>query len=436
MDEIGKISYDGIKYDFSKDAGFLADRMNPKSKDEEFLRRKQLNPATPKQTLAEIGTNAYDGLKYDDSNDAGFLADRVNPLSKDEKFKKRQQLNPIEKKKTVKEIGKNKYAGTKYDDSNDAGFLADRVNPLSKDEKFQKRKELNPATPKQTVSEIGKISYDAIKYDDDSNDTGFLEERIHTLSIEERFERKKALHPVDKKETVAEIGKVKNFKDPEWKLEDVVDENAFLSDNGYYQSRTAKVTNPDGRASIKLGPQDIGTVKGFEQPEWSDQVSAELKESEKNGLFAERVKKENKNYQELSKGIRKQGAIETGKIKDFDAIDYKLTDDDLMGGFLKERNWYDSSLVHEEFDQGISHLVKTLPSYKLNNIGVLPIGFQSKIVWLQKLRDIIEKESKSKSADTDDAKMRVTQLHNLNAMLVALQKNDKEDKKKKTTGKN
>merc|ERR1712228_347878 len=253
---------------------------------------------------------------------------------------------------------------------------------------------------------------------------GFLEERVHTLSINERFEKKKAMNPVNKKETVAEIGNNKNFKSPDWKLEDVVDENAFLSDTAYYQSRTAKVTNPNGRVSTKLGPTDIGKVKGFEKPEWSDQVSADLKESAKNGLFAERVKKENKDYQELSKGIHKQGAIEVGKIKDFDAIDYKLTNDDLMGCFLKERSWYDSSQVNDQFDQGISHLLKTLPSHKLDNIGVLPSGFQSKIVWLQKLRAIIEKESKSKSVDTDDKKLRMTQLHNLNAMLIALQKND------------
>merc|ERR1711920_764166 len=103
LDEIGKNSqFKGTKYDDSNDAGFLADRINPKSKDEEFLKRQQLNPATPKQTMSQIGKNAYDGLKYDDSNDAGFLADRINPLSKDERFKQRQQLNPIEKNQTIK----------------------------------------------------------------------------------------------------------------------------------------------------------------------------------------------------------------------------------------------------------------------------------------------------------------------------------------------
>eukprot|EP01084_Bolivina_argentea_P018585 34561_1 len=99
------------------------------------------NPAPKNATMNEIGKNKYSGTKYDDSNDAGFLADRINPLSKDAKFQKRKQLNPAKTKEKVSEIGTIKgYKGTKYDDSNDAGFLADRVNPLSRDSKFQKKK--------------------------------------------------------------------------------------------------------------------------------------------------------------------------------------------------------------------------------------------------------------------------------------------------------
>merc|ERR1712176_1278114 len=85
---------------------------------------------------------------------------------------------------------------------------------------------------------------------------------------------------------------------------------------------------------------------------------------------------------------------DTGKAKNFDAIDYELDEKDLVGGFLEERSWYESSRVDSAADEGISKLLKTLPAHKLVIMDAVPLptGIHTKIVWLRKLRDIIEDE--------------------------------------------
>ena len=127
-------------------------------------RKQKLRKAGPR----DIGKIKYHGTKYDDSKDKAFLEDSIHKAAKTENFRKRKQNNPAPKKAKVSEIGTvHNFKGIKYDDSNDPGFLADRINPLSKDEKFQKRKELHPPTPKQTVSEIGTVhNFKGMKYDD------------------------------------------------------------------------------------------------------------------------------------------------------------------------------------------------------------------------------------------------------------------------------
>eukprot|EP00486_Rosalina_sp_Unknown_P005223 CAMPEP_0201570090 /NCGR_PEP_ID=MMETSP0190_2-20130828/12180_1 /ASSEMBLY_ACC=CAM_ASM_000263 /TAXON_ID=37353 /ORGANISM="Rosalina sp." /LENGTH=810 /DNA_ID=CAMNT_0047993245 /DNA_START=21 /DNA_END=2450 /DNA_ORIENTATION=+ len=399
-----KIKYHGTKYDDSKDKAFLQDSIHNSAKTENFQKRKKKNPAPKKETVSEIGkVTDFKGIKYDDSNDAGFLADRINPLSRDSKFQKRKENNPLRKKETVSEIGTvDGYKGTKYDDSNDKGFLADRMNPLSKDERFQKRKEANPLKKKETVKEIGHVSgFKGTKYDD-SNDKGFLEDSVHPLSKDERFLKRKEQNPVKHKEGVLEIGKADDFKGPDWKLEDVVSKDAFLSQDGYYRQRTEMITNKDGTVQQKLGPQDIGRVHGYKKPEWSEQVEQELQSST---FLQDKIKKEDKDYEELAKLGHKAGAVEVGKIKDFDAIDYELTEEDLHGNFLAERSWYDSSQVTEQFDEGISHILKSIPAHKLrvmDNVP-LPTGYSTKIEWLKRLRDCVETELKdAKTRDNDD----------------------------------
>merc|ERR1712154_732450 len=134
------------------DAGLLADRIHPLSKDQKFQNKKEEHPNTPKQSVSETEKIKYDGVKCDDSKDSGFLADRIDPLSKDERFQSRKEQNPLKKKEIMEENGDNeKYDGVKDDDSKDSGFLADRIHPLFKDEQFQSQKEQNPLKKKETI---------------------------------------------------------------------------------------------------------------------------------------------------------------------------------------------------------------------------------------------------------------------------------------------
>ena len=265
------------------------------------------------------------------------------------------------------------------------------MNPLSKERDFRNEKKKS-VEEKETVKEIGKIGYKGTKYDD-SNDKVFLEDSVHPLSKDERFLQRKEKNPVQHKEGVAEIGKADGYKGPGWKLEDVVSGDAFLSDDGYYRHRSEMITNKDGTVQQKLGPQEIGRVHGYKRPEWSEQVEQEMKES---SFLQDRIKKEDKDYEELAKLGHKAGAVEVGKIKGFDAIDYELTEEDLHGNFLKERSWYDSSQVNEQFDEGISMILKSVPAHKLRVMDdvPLPTGYSTKIEWLKRIRDIVESELK------------------------------------------
>eukprot|EP00484_Ammonia_sp_Unknown_P025758 CAMPEP_0197034562 /NCGR_PEP_ID=MMETSP1384-20130603/12637_1 /TAXON_ID=29189 /ORGANISM="Ammonia sp." /LENGTH=826 /DNA_ID=CAMNT_0042464507 /DNA_START=21 /DNA_END=2501 /DNA_ORIENTATION=+ len=471
--DVGTIKYSGTKYDESKDKAFLEDTIHPLSKDEKFQKRKEKTGPIKKETVQEIGKiKGYNGLKYDDSNDAAFLDDRVHTLSNDERFQKRKEKTGPIKKETMQEIGKvHGFQGIAYDDSNDAAFLDDRVHTLSKDERFQKRKEKTGPIKKETVQEIGKVQgFQGISYDD-SNDAAFLDDRVHTLSKDERFQKRKEQNPLAKKKTVQEIGKVRGYDGIEY--DDSADRDAFLSDDAYYRYRSQMITDKDGKVSVKLGPTEIGKAQGFQKPEWSEQVEQELNEHK---MFEERVRKEDKDYSELAKQSRKVGAVETGKIHGFDAIDYELTKDDLEG-FLAERHWYESSQVSEQFDEGISGLLKSLPAYKLRIMDdvPLPTGYATKITWLKKLRDLIEDELKTeqlreaeqnaqndgdgggRGGDADEqpeqkeqhdkekddpratTKMRKEQLDQLNALLTELEdkgKKSKDKEKTKDNGKN
>ena len=72
----------------------------------QIQRDKQMRTQSRKLGPRDIGTNkGYKGSKYDDSKDAAFLADKVNPQAKTENFvKRKQKVGPIHKQ-SAQEIG-------------------------------------------------------------------------------------------------------------------------------------------------------------------------------------------------------------------------------------------------------------------------------------------------------------------------------------------
>ena len=63
------------------------------------------------------------------------------------------------------------------------------------------------------------------------------------------------------------------------------------------QFNKRKQLNP---VEVKIGATETGKMPGFQKPKWSDRVSMELKLDYERGLFQEKVKKEDKDYQVMS----------------------------------------------------------------------------------------------------------------------------------------
>ena len=271
------------------------------------------------------------------------------------------------------------------------GFLEERLGALADDARFQERKANAPVEKGATVSEIGKVygfsnpDWDPSEYVDQSG-TGFLEERMNPLSLDSRFQKRKALNPVDKKLTVEEMGRVHGFRQPQW--DNMDDSNRpFLDDSVNYRQPSS---DNQGPAKKKLGPSEIGTIS-YARPKWSAEVDAE-RNNNAVGLFEEHIRANDTNYrQEIHKIGHKIGAQETGTIK-YDAIDY--TEQDTTGNFLTDRPWYESTAVSHELDDGLSWLLASLPRHRLQVFDKqeLPSGYHSKIEFLKKLKAVIEED--------------------------------------------
>ena len=341
----------GINHDFQspgyqialENGDFLSDRIHPYANDEEFQRRKLLSPVSSNETLEQIGDNKhYKGISYSltkNETEGTFLDDSVHPLSSEDSFQKRKMKNPLDPKETVEQIGDNlHYDGIKHSIQISPGFLNEAVHPLSSAQRFEQRKLENPILSNETVEEIGdnqhykEISYQLRHSDLKGGD--FLKDRINAHAKEHAFKQRKMENPVNKKETVQQIGHNESYQGAEWKLEDVTDDEVFLDESGYYKARTKMITDVDGVVEPKLGPVDIG------------------------------------------------------KVEHYVSVSYDLSESERLGSFLNERAWYDSSKIS---DKSLSWLLKNLPAHKLRIMDqqILPTGAKTKVLWLKKLRDLV-----------------------------------------------
>lgn len=264
--------------------------------------------------------------------------------------------------------------------SSSGDFLDERMCMLANDSRFQERKRQMPVVKNETVQEIGKVhGFREPDWEPEFDDgSGFLTEKLSALSSDDRFQQRKEANPVAHKQTVSEMGTVFGFRDPKWHL-----------GNSNVESEEIPVAK-------KLGPTEIGRIK-YSDPEWS----AEIESKQNNDtLFEERIhinkhQIENVNYykDEIEKIGSKVGAQETGRIA-YDAIQFIADDNDAE--FLAPRRWYDSSVIHPEFANGLSWLLSSLPKYKIRLLEKqpLPTGYASKIAFLMKLKILVEEDMK------------------------------------------
>ena len=182
-----------------------------------------------KPGLNEIGTNkGYKGTKYNADNDGEFLQENVSILASDKKFQQRKDMvGPIHKQ-GAQEIGTvHGFKGTKYNADNDGEFLQENVHSLAKDTKFQQRKQQVGPIHKASLNEIGtNKGYKGTKYNAD-DDPGFLQENVSILSTDKKFQQRKDMVGPIHKQGAQEIGTVHGFKGTQYDGDDGGD---FLSE--------------------------------------------------------------------------------------------------------------------------------------------------------------------------------------------------------------
>jgi len=138
--------------------------------------------------------------------------------------------------------------------------------------------------------------------------------------------------------------------------------------------------------------EQIGNVKHFHKPEWSLSeltIGSDFLDDRISPLSKEERFQKRKEQNPISKNETVQ---QIGQNDGYKAIDYDL-DENNGGGFLDEHYWYAASAVSDGND-GMSRLLKSLPAQKLQIIDEMPLptGYKTKIVWLSRVRDIIEEE--------------------------------------------
>ena len=171
------------------------------------------------------------------------------------------------------EFKKSSYKGTasKYLETS-FGFLDDKINTKTSSREFERRKQLNPIQKGQTVSQIGTVKGFKAQWSLRNMDLGndFLEDNVSSQASQQAFERRKQLVGPIKNATVAEIGSNKHYEQISVDLDELIDHSDFLNDSVNTAAsqeafeRRKKAVGPIKKATVA----EIGTVKGF-KAEWS-----------------------------------------------------------------------------------------------------------------------------------------------------------------------
>eukprot|EP01083_Nonionella_stella_P088556 246879_1 len=188
------------------------------------------------------------------------------------------------------------------------------------------------------------------RYDNDNTD--FLKEKIHRRARSSNFRERKRLHPVEKRQTVQETGTPNDWKKP-----------------GYYKDEVQKMYSYHNAKRKGWG----------DSCDFLDWKPSKPRDSRLDALRNNKV--------ERGKSVREYGSPHSWK-----PIKFKY--ENKGGGFLDEKFWFESS--HVNVDGGLSKLIEALPPQQKLALSKLPTptGYQSKINFLKKLRDLVMREVK------------------------------------------
>eukprot|EP01084_Bolivina_argentea_P162505 282803_1 len=232
--------------------------------------------------------------------------------------------------------------------SNTAGFSRSRTRrgtrlPAPKYKKRVKSDYTKKADKKVGPRQLGRNKYKGSKYKD-KNHGNWLEDRVHQHSRSSSFMERKKKNPVKKNKTVQEVGTPNSWKKP-----------------GYYHDEVIKMNS---------GGHD----------DWLQEKPMSVRDNKLDSLKDEKVPK--------GKNVKQYGSPNAWR-----AIEFKY--ENVGGGFLDEKLWFEGSAVH--FESGLARIIEALPPKKKMELNKLPspTGYQSKIEFIKKLRDIVMGEVKN-----------------------------------------
>eukprot|EP01083_Nonionella_stella_P194429 717171_1 len=194
--------------------------------------------------------------------------------------------------------------------------------------------------------DMGRIKYKGTKYTDNDK-YNFLKEKIHPHARSSSFTLRKQKNPVPKKPTVKQIGTPHSWKTP-----------------AFYELESQRMQRNISRLDFLLDTKPLHT---------RDKSLDKFKDSH------------------IPKG---QFAMASVQPFDWKPIDYEIQID--KNNFLTEKFWFDSSKIHIDIDENLSHLLQTLPPEKLLLIQDMPppTGYESKLNYLQKLKSLVLEEAR------------------------------------------
>mmetsp|Transcript_28651 Transcript_28651/g.45317 ORF Transcript_28651/g.45317 Transcript_28651/m.45317 type:complete len:440 (-) Transcript_28651:207-1526(-) len=201
--------------------------------------------------------------------------------------------------------------------------------------------------------DIGRAKYKGTKYQDP--ETGhWLDEKIHRHARASSFLSRKAANPVEKSPTVQEVGTPKNWKKP-----------------SYYQEEVQKMYAHHNAKRAGWG--------GIETAAFLEEKPLKPRDNQLDALKDAHVPK----GQSVNSHSSPYG---------WKPIAYQY--ENTGGGFLDEKFWFEAS--HVQVDGNLSRMIEALPPEKKRLLDRMPAptGYQSKINYLKKLRDLVMQEVK------------------------------------------
>ena len=190
-----------------------------------------------------------------------------------------------------------------------------------------------------------------------------------------------------------DIGRVRGYKGTKWDTK--LFNSNFLEEKISYRSKSQEFYKRKQANPVKRGEtvDEIGISTDFQKPEYCNDVLRDMKHTKVAWMVDKPMARRNVELEQL-KGQKVTRACHISEIQTpvgWKPIDYIYKDDDK--DFLAEHFWFAGSGVDFDF-QKISQVISCLPPQKQLQLNKqpLPTGYESKLNWLKMLLNMVTEE--------------------------------------------